>query len=108
MSIDIGKFVTRCRVPRRHQAVGSLANQIVRERFAAECSRRLSLMPASQANVVRIRRLVVQLKITTAKLDEETITRIWVDAFIKELLTALSAMRTAGDEIVRADTKAEW
>jgi len=108
MSINIGKFMTRCRVPRRHQAVGSMANEIVRQRFAGECSRQLSLMPPFKANVVRIRRLAVQLKIITTKLDEETITRTWVDAFIKELLTALSTTRAAGDEIVRADTKAEW
>lgn len=108
MNLNIDKFVTRCRVSKRHQAVGSLANQVVRQRFGSECSRRLSALPASQASVVRIRRLAVQLKITAAKLDEETMTRAWVDAFIKELSIALSAMRTAGDEVVRAETSAEW
>jgi len=108
MSVTIDKFVTRCRVPKQHQAVGSLANNIARQRFASECSRRLSVMPASQANVVRIRRLPLQLKITTAKLDEETITRAWVDTFIKELSLALNSTRLSENEIVCTRTRAEW
>lgn len=108
MTINIGRFVTHCRAARQHQAVGSLADQIVRTRFGTECSRRLSLMPVSPASVVRIRKLPVKLKISAAKLDEESITEAWVDAFIGELLIAVKNNRISDSEIVCVNSRAEW
>jgi hypothetical protein len=108
MSINIGRFVTHCRAARQHQAVGSLADQIVRNRFGTECSRRLSLMPVSQGSVVRIRKLPVKLKISAAKLDEESITEAWVEAFIGELLIAVKTNRINDGEIVCVNSRAEW
>ena len=108
MSINIGRFVTRCRAARQHQEVGSLADQIVRNRFGTECSRRLSLMPVSQASVVRIRKLPVKLQISTAKLDEESVTEAWVNAFLGELLIAVKTNRISGSEMVCVNSRAEW
>jgi hypothetical protein len=108
MSITIDKFVTRCRVPPQHRAVGSLANHIVRERFAAECSRRLNSLPASESKVIRIRRLPLQLKVSAAHLNEQEITRVWVDAFIKQLLVALNGAPVSEKEILIASSRTEW
>src|SRR5687767_9576395 len=108
MSINIGRFVTHCRAAGQHQTVGSLADQIVRNRFGTECSRRLSLLPASQAGVVRIRKLPVKLKISAAKLDEESITEAWVDAFLGELSIAVKTNRISDSEIVYVKSRAEW
>ena len=108
MSINIGRFVTQCRAARQHQEVGSLADQIVRNRFGTECSRRLSLMSVSQASVVRIRKLPVKLKISAAKLDEESVTEAWVDAFLGELLIAVKTNRISESEIVCVNSRAEW
>src|SRR5436190_11795101 len=108
MSITINRFVTRCQVPAQYRAVGSLANHVVRERFALECSRRLDSIPASQSKVIRIRRLPLQLKITASHLNEQEVTRAWVEAFIKQLLLVLNGTRATNDEVSIASSRTEW
>ena len=108
MSISIGKFSAKWRVPRQHVSFGSRADRVVRQGFTSECSRRLGSISLGQTSVVRIRSLPLRLKLTVAELDEQTVTRLWVDAFIKELQVALNTRRSGADYIVYEESRANW
>jgi hypothetical protein len=112
MSLMITNLVTRCQVPRRASGAKHLAERIVRvarEGFAAECSRQLAARWTASGRVIRIRRLPVQLRLESDRLDDERLARAWAEAFIRALFTSLAYPTGVGPvEIVRAENRAEW
>jgi hypothetical protein len=108
MSLTIEKFVTLYRGGRQESAQ-PLIDQIVRENFAAECSRQISVRWTAQPSVIRIRRLDLRLRLNRVQPDDGRLVRAWVELLVKGLFTALASPEGAGSvEVVRAGSRAEW
>jgi hypothetical protein len=89
MSITIDKLVTRCRVSRRHEAVGRLAAKVAQRQLARALNDLVGPALARQPRVVRIRRLNVKLALGAGELNAEALTQAWALALVRSLLEAL-------------------
>lgn len=109
MSFTIGKFVTRCRASDARRQIGAIADRVARERMGSALAEHfgpsLSRLPA----IVRIRRVRVGLRMAAERVNEETLTQAWVQAFGRELFKSLAwPSGLEGVEILRYDTEAEF
>jgi hypothetical protein len=108
MSITIGKFVSRFSVPRRAQVSSDFVDRLIRRNFVLECSQQLRHLPAPPAQVIRIRRLALKVRITAGKLDEEKVAAVLAAEFLRLLLARLKSSVTERDQIVVSSTRTEW
>jgi hypothetical protein len=106
VTLTIDRFVARGKIPRTLKINNGLIEQIAREQFATECARQLKRPWPIQAQVVRIRRLRVQVILTTEQVRRATIGEDWSAAFIRELRAALA--HPNGIEIVRFQSRVEY
>ena len=107
VSVVIDKLSTRCRLSRRHETVGRLADRVARQRLARELTELVGPAISSRDQIVRIRRLNVNLTLTAREFDEETLAAAWARALAKSLFEALAHGGSSGSfQLVRASSMA--
>jgi len=107
MALRIGQFVTTCHVPRSQWQKAGIVDELVRGRFPKDLGDHLGPSLARQPAIVRVRRLTLRVVLPAPELNEESLSRAWVQAFSKALFTALAYPTGAGPiEIFRADSLA--
>ena len=106
MAVTIDRFISRCHVFHR---VTVDVNSVARELFPVYCARNLNSDWQVQPNVVRIRRLIVALKVSSERLTGERLAEAWAEAFARELFAALAcANRNATPNVATAESRAGW
>jgi hypothetical protein len=109
VTLTIERLVTHCTVPRQLPAVRAVIDEVTRQRFAPECERPLRGSLAAGGEIVRIRRLAVQVNIPLRNFKADVLTAAWVAAFIRELFSALAHPSGTGRfEIMRFSSRAEF
>ncbi len=109
MSFTIEKFETRCRTTSAHRNVADLVNRTARERLAPALSEHLGPSLSRLPAVVRIRRVGVRLRMAAGRVNEESFTQAWLQAFGRELFKTLAWPSGTGPiEILRYESEAEY
>jgi hypothetical protein len=109
VGVAVAKLVTRCRVPRRLEAVARLADRIARQRLATELTQVVGPALSRQTAVVRIRRLNVKVQLTSGQFGEDALVGAWTRALAQALFEALARPDGSGpDPIVRVGSMAEF
>jgi len=109
MSVTIEKLATRCRVSRRHEATGRLVDRVARGRLARELTELVGPAISSQEQIVRIRRLRVNLTFAGKEFDENAFATAWARALAKSLFEALAHAGATGPfQVVRAGSTGEF
>ena len=106
MSLTIERFVTRCQVPRNLNLARSLLDQVV-SKVPAQCARQLDQRWMARPDIIRIRRLPVRLRVSSAQLGDGQLAGAWAEAFAREICAAL-AQPTGAMDVVRAESRAGW
>jgi hypothetical protein len=108
-SLAIGRFVTRCRAPRRLGWDAALLDRVSSGPFLRACARELDGL--HDAGLCRIRQLAVRVLVAPGDLSEDRLATLWAAAFaraLREALTRSGAPGRARPEIVRAESRAAW
>jgi hypothetical protein len=109
MSVNIGRFVTRCKAPRQAGISSDLLERVVRQDFARESVRQLRSRPNLPFQIIRINRLLVRLTLPAGKLDQEILARAWAAAFVRELLNSITSRESnSAIGIVLMETRTDW
>jgi hypothetical protein len=107
VTLTIERLVTLSKVPRQLPTARAIIDEVARHRFAAVCTSRLPRRADSE--IVRIRRLEVQVKIALREFKPDALTTIWVATFIRELFSALAHPSGTGPfEILRFESRPDF
>src|SRR5262249_3568921 len=107
MSLRMYRFITRCRVPKRSAERWQSIGELVRGEFASECRREVLPRLTSRSQVIRIRKLAIQLRYT-GEFDREQIARAWARAFAAELFATMANPDSQKSNLVHTGSRTEW
>jgi hypothetical protein len=106
MNLNIDRLVTRCQVPKGSVTAWQSLDRLAREQFPLECRREILAHLPAQPEVIRIRRLLIQLRVS-GQFDGQRLARAWSEAFARALLAAINSSKPE-NEVVQARTRTEW
>jgi len=90
MSLRVRRISTHCRIPRGRDAAASLIEDVAHDELPGALAARLGPSLQREAEVVRLKRLDLKLRIDIAALRRGAFAVLWADALAKSLHEALA------------------
>jgi hypothetical protein len=108
MALRVRRISTHCRIPRGRDAAAALIEDVARDELPRTLAARLGPSLQRQAEVVRLKRLDLTLRIDIATLRRGAFADLWADALAKSLHEALARPSGEAFGVMAYPTRADY